>query len=142
MKKIINSADSLSVVIGELRKLFKEIRYFTVTINTGKKRTLNQNAISHAWYLQVSREEGEYTPENIKNLCKFHFGLPILRGEDEEYNSYCADVIDPLPYENKIKAMTYMPVTSFMSTKQLSEYMEHVQRHYAGRVNLEFPEES
>jgi hypothetical protein len=150
MKRIVNSTESLSTVIGELRKTFKEIRYFTVTINTGKKRTLSQNAIVHAWFLQISRETGEYTPEDVKNLCKYHFGLPILRGEvDEEknltdsaieYNSHCEAVIDPLSYENRIKAMTYYPCTSFMTTKQLNEFMEAIQNNFAGRVNLEFPE--
>jgi hypothetical protein len=140
MKRIVNSTESLSTVIGELRKTFKEIRYFTVTINTGKKRTLSQNAIVHAWFLQISRETGEYTPEDVKNLCKYHFGLPILRGEDEEYSAHCEAVIDPLSYENRIKAMTYYPCTSFMTTKQLNEFMEAIQNNFAGRVNLEFPE--
>jgi len=140
MKRIVNSTESLSTVIGELRKTFKEIRYFTVTINTGKKRTLSQNSILHAWFLQVSREEGEYTPEDVKNLCKFHRGLPILRGDDEDFNNLCERIIDPLPYEDRVLAMTYLPVTSIMTTNQLNEFLEAIQKNYAGRVNLEFPE--
>ena len=65
----INSQPSLSTLIGDLRELFNEIHYFTVSISTGKKRTLPQNAISHRWYNQVSEEEREYTPEEVKCLC-------------------------------------------------------------------------
>ena len=139
MKLTINGQESLSMVIGKLRDTFKDKKYFSVTIHTGKNRTISQNSLQHAWYLQVSREEAEYTPAEIKRLCKYRYGLPILRGDDAEFNEVCARVIDPLVYESRILAMEYLPVTSLMSTKQLSEYMEQVQNHYAGRVQLEFP---
>jgi len=139
-KYTINSEDSLSDMIGILRHTFKEKKYFQVTVNDGKKRSLNQNAATHLWYAKVSREEREYTPEQVKNLCKLHFGLPILRADDEQYNEWCIKVIDPLPYESKIEAMRYTPCTSLMRTTQLSEFLEHIQQHYAGRVELEFEE--
>ena len=141
MKLTINSIDSLSLAIGKLRELFSEIHYFQITINTGKSRSLSQNAISHAWYVQVAREELEYDAETVKCLCKLHYGLPIVRGDDEMYNGVCVQVIDPLPYENKVKAMKYFPCTSLMKTLQMAEYLEHVQKHYAGRVDLKFPED-
>lgn len=140
MKYTINSKDSLSSLIGKLRETFTEKKYFQVTINTGKRRTISQNFVSHGWYKQISTEGSEYTPEEVKNLCKYHLGLPILRGDDESFNATCEAIIDPLPYESRIKAMTYLPVTSLMSTVQLSLYLETVQRHYAGRVKLEFDE--
>ena len=141
-KFTINSEDSLSEMIGVLRHTFKEKKYFQVTINDGKKRSIEQNFVSHGWYAKVSREEGEYTPEGIKCLCKYHFGLPILRADDPEYNEWCTKVIDALTYESRIEAMKYTPCTSLMTTKQLSEYMEHIQKHYAGRVVLEFEQET
>ena len=137
----INSPTTLSNMIGLLRELFKEKKYFQVTINDGKKRSIEQNFVSHGWYAQVAREEKEYTPEQVKCLCKFHFGLPILRADDPYYNAACEKVIDPLPYEAKIEAMKYWPCTSLMTTSQLSEYMEHVQKHYAGRVALEYADD-
>jgi len=139
-KYTINSEDSLSDMIGILRHTFKEKKYFQVTVNDGKKRSIEQNFVSHGWYAKVSKEEGEYTPEQIKCLCKYHFALPILRAEDPVYNEWCCNVIDQLSYENRVEAMKYTPATSLMTTKQLSSYMEHIQRHYAGRVELEFEE--
>jgi len=104
-----------------------------------RSRSADQNALSHAWYAQVSRKEGEYLPGEIKRLCKYHFGLPILRADDAEFNHVCNVAIDVLAYEDKIKAMEYLPVTSRMTTTQLSEYLKCIQKHYAGRVCLEFP---
>lgn len=141
MKYTVNSIDSLSVIIGKLREIFKEKKFFQVSIHTGKARTLSQNALQHVWYGQVSKEEGEFTPLYIRCLCKLKYALPILRAEDEEYNAICCKVIDPLPYESKVAAMEYLPATSLMKTDQLSRYLEHVQAHYVGRVELEFPPE-
>jgi hypothetical protein len=141
MKLTINSSTTLSDAIGALREAFAEHRYFQVTISTGKKRSINQNYVSHGWYEQVSKEEGEYTAGDVKSRCKYHFGVPILRAEDKEYNDAYEASIGKLPlYEDRIKAMEYWPVTSLMKTKQMTRYMEQVQNHYAGRVMLEFKE--
>lgn len=41
----------------------------------------------------------------------------------------------------KLKAMAYLPVTSLMTTAQLSKYLEAMQQHFAKQgVVLEFPE--
>lgn len=140
MRLIANSQDTLSCIIGVLREEFKTHRYLTVSISPKKGRTSAQNSLSHAWYSQVSKELKEHTEGEIKCLCKYHFGIPILRGEDEEFNDACIACIDPLVYENKIKAMEYMPVTSRMNTEQLGRYLDAVHKNYIGRVDLTFPE--
>ena len=140
MRLIVNSRDSLSIAVGELTRTFEKAHYFTLDIKTGKKRTLPQNAISHRWYALVSRVDKEYDPEEVKCLCKYHKGLPILRADDESYNQICMEVIDPLPYEARIKAMKYFPVTSLFNTEQFTEYLSAVQKNYAGRVLLTFEE--
>lgn len=142
MKLTINSEGSLSKAIGQLRETFKETKYFTLTISTGKKRSLQQNAILHAWCQQVADEEREYTAGGVKCLVKLFFGLPILRGADEDVNEAAATCLDVLPYESKVAAMKYFPVTSLMKTKQLAQMLEQMQAHYVGRVNLTFPEDN
>lgn len=141
MKLIVNGKEPLSKAIGVLRETYKEEKYFTLTINTGKKRSKLQNALSHAWYLQIANETGEYTAAMVKCLCKYHVGLPIIRGSDEDYNEKCVEFIDTLTYEQKILAMEYMPVTSLMTTKQIDDYLLGVQENYARRdIILDFPE--
>ena len=148
MKAIINSQESLSRFIGDLRELWRDKKYLTVTIRHGKHRSIPQNSISHVWYQQVSRELREHTPEQIKCLCKYHFGIPILRGDETpvRLEGEMVDIgqiidrcIEPLPYEDRIEAMRFFPVTRLMNTQQLTEYLEAVQHNYVGRVTLEFP---
>ena len=141
MLTTINSEESLQRAIGELRELFREHHFLRVSVKTGKARSLNQNAIAHAWYEQIARELREDTPLGIKNFCKLTIGVPIMRAEDEEFRELYDLVIRPLPYERKIAAMNAWPVTSLMTKPQLSQYLETMQEAYRGKVRLEFPEQ-
>ena len=141
MNLTINSDQSLSSAIGELRDQFKSHRFLRVSIKTGKDRSIDQNSISHAWYEQISRELREETPLGIKNFCKLHYGVPILRAENEEFRQQYDTVLKPLSYDKKLLAMNFLPVTSLMNKAQLSQYLEAMQSAYANRVKLEFPEQ-
>ena len=141
MKLIINSDESLQRAIGELREQFRTRKYITVTVMHGKKRSLDQNAISHAWYSQVANELREDTPLGVKSFCKLHFGVPILRSELDGFREKYWSVVKPMSYPDKLELMEWFPVTSLMTTPQLSQYLEKVQDHYRGRVALEFPDD-
>ena len=150
MRQTVNSDASLSKAIGSLRETFKDQKYFTLTLNTGKKRTLSQNALSHRWYGQVADETKEYTAAEVKATCKLNVGLPILRGMDHEEMSkevaelcaYCEKYLDYQTYEAKIAAFQFLPCTSLMNTGQLSEYLQGVHDNYAKRdIALRFPDE-
>lgn len=139
----VNSETSLQQAIGELRDTFRREKFFRVSIKTGKARSLDQNGISHVWYEQISREIREETPLGVKCFCKLHYGVPIMRAEDEDFRTLYDLVIKPLNYEKKIEAMKAWPVTSLMKKTQLSQYLEAMQAGYADRgVRLEFPEVS
>ena len=137
----INSDQSLSSAIGEIRDQFKSHRFLRVSIKTGKDRSLDQNSISHAWYEQISRELREETPLGVKNFCKLNYGVPILRADNEEFRQQYDTVLKPLSYDKKLLAMNFLPVTSLMTKAQLSQYLEAMQLAYADRVKLEFPEQ-
>lgn len=143
MKLTINSEPSLQEAIGELRQQFKDRKYLTVSVVFGKKRTVNTNSLSHAWYEQVARELREDDARGVKRFAKLHFGVPILRAEDVEFReSYDAVIKTNLTYEQKLVAMDMLPVTSRMTTKQISQYLQDVQDHYRKHgVMLEFPPE-
>ena len=68
---IINSETSLQDAIGQLREWFKERRYFTLRAKFGKARTLNTNALSHAWYEQVARELREDDARGVKGIVNY-----------------------------------------------------------------------
>ena len=142
MKLIVNSDQSLQDAIGELRQQYGAKRYVSVQITAGKARTLDQNAIAHVWYEQVARELREDDAAGVKCFCKLHFGVPILRDENDEFREKYDRIIKPMRYDEKLELMEWFPVTSLMTTPQLSKYLEKVQAHYQGRgVWLEFPAE-
>jgi len=142
MTTVVNSAERLQTILGDIREQYAQHKYLRVTIKTGKDRSLDQNAISHAWYEQVARELRQDTPIRIKAECKLRYGVPILRAEDVEFRAFYDGALKRLNYEQKLKAMEYVPITSRMSVKQLSYYLEDMQREYAHQgVILEFPEE-
>ena len=134
-----NSEQSLSKLIGDLRELWREHKYLRVTIKTGKDRSLDQNAILHAWITHIANELREQTAAQIKAECKLVYGVPILRAEDEEFREFYDRAIKWMTYEQKLDAMAFVPVTSIMTVKQLSQFLAGMQEGYRGRVALEFP---
>ena len=142
MKKTVNSDTALQDTIGELREAYRVHRFLNVTYTTGKARSLDQNAIAHAWYEQISRELREDDPLGVKCECKLRFGVPILRAESDEFREkYDSLIKDRFSYEEKLELMKWFPVSSLMNKTQLSQYLEAMQAGYAGRVSLEFPED-
>lgn len=139
---VINSDLSLQSVIGELREMYRQHRYVKVSAKTGKARSLDQNAISHAWYEQLARELKEDDAIGWKSYCKLHHGVPILRAEEEDFRESYDAAIKGLTYEQKLKVMRILPVTSLMTKPQLSKYLDAVQADFLAKgVRLEFPEE-
>ncbi|MEN6629838.1 MAG: hypothetical protein ABFC42_09350 [Sulfuricella sp.] len=138
---VINSETSLQSAIGELREMWNLYKYVKLNAKTGKARSLDQNAISHAWYEQLARELRDDDALGHKCYCKLHHGVPILRAEDEEFREAYDAVIKGLTYEQKLIAMRHWPVTSIMTKEQLSKYLESMQADFSKRgVRLEFPE--
>ena len=137
----VNSEPSLSKLIGDLREMWREHKFLRVAIKTGKDRSLDQNAILHAWIGQIANELREQPAAKIKAECKLHYGVPILRAEDEEFREFYDRAIKWMTYEQKLDAMAFVPVTSIMSVKQLSQFLGDMQSAYVGRVALEFPPE-
>lgn len=141
MQLTINSDTSLQQAIGDLREAYKVHKFLRLSVKTGKARSIDQNSLSHTWYEQISREMREETPLGVKCFCKLHYGVPILRAENEEFRIQYDTVLKPLSYDKKLLAMNFLPVTSLMTKSQLSQYLDAMQAAYADRVLLTFPEQ-
>lgn len=138
---VINSAESLSRALGDIREAWNKHKFLRLTMRTGKDRSLPQNSFTHAWYGQLARELREDDELGWKCYCKLHHGVPILRAENEEFRLAYDSAIKGLSYEQKLQVMRLLPVTSLMTKAQLSKYAEAVQADFARRgVRLEFPE--
>ena len=142
---VINSAESLSRFIGDVREEWNAAKFLRVTVKTGRARSLDQNAITHAWYQQLANELREDDALGWKCYCKLHHGVPILRAEDADFRETYDGAIRGLSYEQKLKVMRILPVTSLMTRVQLSKYAEAVRDDFRSdartdKVFLEFPE--
>ena len=136
---VINSEFSLQNAIGDLRTMFFQHKFLRLNVKTGMDRSGPQNSVTHAWYAQIARELQGSSETEWKCHCKLHYGVPILRTEDEEFRTSYDAVIKPLAYENKLIAMRHWPVSSLMTKAQLSQYAESMQAAFAKQcVILEF----
>lgn len=141
-KHILNSEIALQTFIGNLRELWQARRYLEASIKEGRGRSLEQNAVLHGWFGQVARELREDDERGVKRFCKLHFGVPILRVEDDEFREAYDQVVRPLAYEDKLRAMDILPVTSRMTTLQLDKCMTDIQDHYRKHgVALAYPKD-
>lgn len=113
----------------------------TVTITSGPRRSLSQNALIHKWFGEIATAMHQ-TPEEIKNHCKAWHGVPILLAEDPEFSAFYLEAVKPLTVEQKLAAMRFIPVTSIMTKDQLSRFADSVFAEYTRQgIALTLPED-
>jgi hypothetical protein len=96
----------------------------------GSDRSSKQNRLSFMWYKIRGGLTGHGT-EYERNLCKLMYGCPILAFDDQEFERFYHETLKPLPYQNQLDAMEFLPVTSLMTTKQFAAYLDEVDRQSA-----------
>ena len=135
--------NNIPALVKQLEKLDITKKHLIRSYPQGKLRSIQQNDISHAWYLQLSRELPQETALGWKCHCKLHHGVGLLRANDLAFKHFYDSSLKQLTYEQKLEAMQFVPVTSLMSTKVLSEYLEILQSEFRKQgVMLEFPNEA
>lgn len=115
----------------------------TVTWTQGVSRSLAQNRLAQRWFSEISLQLGDQTHEEVRAECKLIFGVPILRAENEAFRVSYDRVLKGLPHHEKLDAIRVfdLPVTRLMTTKQMSEFMDQMQRHWTAQgVHLTDPE--
>ncbi|WP_245317675.1 hypothetical protein [Rhizobium sp. N122] len=118
---------------------------FTLSLTDGKHRTTAQNKLQRLWMNEISQQRGDMTPEEARSYCKLTIGVPILRAENEAFRIRYDEVVKPLPYEQKLAIMAEpldLPVTRLMTTKQKTDYLDGIVRHFAEQgIVLTMPED-
>lgn len=107
----------------------------TVNITKGQNRSIEQNKLQRLWLKEASEQLGDHTPEELRAYCKLHLGVPILRGEDEDFCEAYDRIIRPHSYEDKLTMMALpldFPVTRLMKTGQKCRYLDDVWDHFTG----------
>lgn len=120
---------------------------FTVNITSGGRRSIKQNKLQRLWMNEIAEQlPGTFeSAEHARGYCKLHHGVPILREADETFRDHYDRVLRPLPYETKLACMMVpidLPVTSRMTTRQLTAYLDAVHREFSSQgVMLTIPED-
>jgi len=116
---------------------------FTMSVTMGKHRTADQNRLAFAWYKEAAEQLGDRTPNEVRAECKLTIGVPIRR-EDDAFREAYDKLVKPLSYEEKLALMVEpfdLAVTRHMTTKELTRYLDTMQRYYAEQgVILTTPE--
>lgn len=117
---------------------------FTVTVISGRRRSVLQNRLNRQWMIDASEQLGDQTPEEVRAYCKLTIGVPILRAENEAFCEGYDRVVKPLPYETKLALMAEpldLPVTRLMTSEQFTRYLDSVAKHWSEKgVRLTDPE--
>lgn len=137
--RVIRTDEDQERYFDTLRSLKKP---YTGQHKQGVDRSLDQNALQWAWAGEFARQMGDRTADEVQADWKLRHGIPMLRSEDELFRQSYDETIKPLPYERKIVAMKYMSVSSIMTVKQMTQYLETIQREAAEQgVILKSPEQ-
>ena len=108
-------------------------------------RSEMQNRTCFMWYREIAKAKGDETATDVRAYCKLHYGVPILREDNDDFREDYDQIVRPLSYENKLKIMVEpldLPVTRIMSVDQMQRYMEEVEKYgYSFGVELTIPNE-
>lgn len=106
-----------------------------MVLKPGKEpRSSQQNRLAFQWYKDAA-EQGDHTAEEYRCLCKLHFGIPIMR-QDDDFRAKYDRVVKPMPYGTKLALMDEpfnFPVTSLMSVKQFTRYLDRIWHHFTSK---------
>lgn len=108
---------------------------YSVTIKDGRNRSLQQNRLQRMWLNEAAEQLKDDTAEAYRAYCKLRFGVPILRGENEEFREAYDRIIKPHSYEDKLEMMAEpldFPVTRLMKMGQKKRYLDDVYHHFTG----------
>ena len=104
---------------------------FTVTVTEGEIRTNPQNDLLWKWNEEIARHRGDMTAMEVHRENKLLIGCPICMRNDA-FKAFVGK-LSHLTYEEKLEAMDFVPVTSRMTVKEMSEYMDAVHAKFTAK---------
>lgn len=133
----------LSKALAKIAELADTGKPFIVIVRGDEKRTDAMNRTVHKWFDEVAKQKTEMFAE-VKAEFNLMYGVPIKRRDNPEWGSAYGYLFDSLSHAAKLKAirMLDIPITRDMNIKQLTEYMDQMQKdcHEQG-YHLTIPEE-
>lgn len=114
--------------LAELARFLGNLKLpITVEWVQGRDRTKDQNQLQWLWATEAANQYGDRSPEDVRHEWKLRHGVPILREDSAKFRELYDRAIKPLPYEMKVEAMAFIPITSEMKVRQMVRYLDAVQ---------------
>lgn len=128
--RLIRTADDLDALFTLLGNLLlgKPKRPLSIEWMQGVDRSAQQNKLQWLWASEVEQQAQQETSDEVQRRWKLDHGIPILCESSEDYRSFCRLTLKPLSYEDRKKAMKFVPVTSEMNVKQMVRFLDAVER--------------
>ena len=126
--RLIQSEEDLEQWITLLRQRKLPM---TVSAVDGRDRTAEQNALQWMWATEAAQQLGDRTSDEVQQEWKLRHGVPILREDDAAFRGFYDRALKGRPYEEKVAAMAYVPVTSIMNVRQMVRFMDTIERECA-----------
>ena len=104
---------------------------FTVVVKEGMIRSTPQNDLLWKWNEEIARQRGDMTAQEVHRENKLLVGCPILM-RDPAFKDFVSR-LSGLTYEQKLEAMDFVGVTSRMTKKEMSEYLDTIHSKFASR---------
>jgi len=97
----------------------------------GESRTAQQNRTLHMWFGEIARQSGDQDALDVKGACHRRWGLAI-KMRDPQFAWIWERTGAKLDYEKQcsLLASGVLNVSSSMTAKELSEYLDDMSRHY------------
>lgn len=138
---VIRSAAGLALAVDRMNQSGFPL---TLSFSEGEPtRRDRQNRLAQRWYGDVSKQLGDMSHDEARAMCKLHFGVPILRAENDAFAASYDRVMLKLDYETKLEAIRAwdMPVTRLMGVKQMTRFMDDMSKYWTAQgVMLTDPE--
>ena len=138
VKDFLVKLSTLSEAKKALEGLFKGdsgAQFWLSAVKRGKKRSTTANAQIHLWFGQIAKHYGDRSALEVKCFCKDAIGLPIL-SDSPTHGDKLSFFLSELnyykhTYENKMKLIQFIPVTSEMSASEIKMFMEQMIFYWA-----------
>lgn len=104
-------------------------------------RSGKQNRLSHILYSYIAMKTGDMTDDEVKCECKYRFGIPIILKYYPEIGDMYRKIFINLTREDRVKAMSLIPLTSTLNVSEMAEYLDSIYKHYNG-LGFMLPEPS
>lgn len=128
---IVNSKESAKACYCQILEDFAKHKFLNIKI-AKDSRTLRQNAWQFKAYSMLAKQ-GDMTAIEYRRHCKYHYGLAIRAGDDAEFAELLRPMLKSLTYENRLKAMDFIDVTSTFDVEQMKLYIDTITFEFYGK---------